>query len=301
MKKLLTFYLLATFSSSIFAQQEETYDYSRFNRDMVSHGVQAILMCNGLFTSERPLDLVLEQELAYSRPRGSALQGKYSIDYDRKTISVGEDGGQIPVMRAAYREGIGCVIMAPDQTLAEVETLPEITTPPLAGNAADILWPMGDKVEPVALPEGMDVDKLLAASNWAFERESPEQVTLSLLILHKGKILHERYADGVNMSTKTRTWSTAKSIAVTLMGMLVDEGRMALDEPLGLSWLPEASDPEADPRNEITLRHVLNMASGLYTVDNKQMEYATGSGLAYWAGASSINGARNRGLMRKPG
>ncbi|MEM6765374.1 MAG: serine hydrolase [Bacteroidota bacterium] len=301
MKKLLTFYLLATFSSSIFAQQEETYDYSRFNRDMVSHGVQAILMCNGLFTSERPLDLVLEQELAYSRPRGSALQGKYSIDYDRKTISVGEDGGQIPVMRAAYREGIGCVIMAPDQTFAEVETLPEITTPPLAGNAADILWPMGDKVEPVALPEGMDVDKLLAASNWAFERESPEQVTLSLLILHKGKILHERYADGVNMSTKTRTWSTAKSIAVTLMGMLVDEGRMSLDEPLGLSWLPEASDPEADPRNEITLRHVLNMASGLYTVDNKRMEYATGSGLAYWAGASSINGARNRGLMRKPG
>jgi CubicO group peptidase (beta-lactamase class C family) len=31
------------------------------------------------------------------------------------------------------------------------------------------------------------------------------------------------------------------------------------------------------------------------------MEYATGSGLAYWAGASSVNGALNRGLIRRPG
>jgi CubicO group peptidase (beta-lactamase class C family) len=83
--------------------------------------------------------------------------------------------------------------------------------------------------------------------------------------------------------------------------MLVDDGRMALDEPLGFEWLPEADNPEADPRNDITLRHVLNMSSGLYTVDSRGMEYATGSGLAYWAGASSVNGMRNRGLIRKPG
>jgi CubicO group peptidase (beta-lactamase class C family) len=43
------------------------------------------------------------------------------------------------------------------------------------------------------------------------------------------------------------------------------------------------------------------MSSGLYTVDNRQMEYASGSGMAYWAGASSVNGALNRGLIRKPG
>lgn len=43
------------------------------------------------------------------------------------------------------------------------------------------------------------------------------------------------------------------------------------------------------------------MSSGLYPVDNAGLEYATGSGLAYWAGASSIRGARNRGLIREPG
>ncbi len=98
---------------------------------------------------------------------------------------------------------------------------------------------------------------------------------------------------GWKQSTKTRTWSTAKSIAVTLIGMLADQGKMTLDEPLPLEWLPEERSPGTDPRAEITLRHVLNMSSGLYTVDNRGMEYATGSGLAYWAGASSVKGTQS--------
>jgi CubicO group peptidase (beta-lactamase class C family) len=43
------------------------------------------------------------------------------------------------------------------------------------------------------------------------------------------------------------------------------------------------------------------MSSGLYPVDNEKMEYATGSGLAYWAGASSVKGSRSRALIREPG
>jgi CubicO group peptidase (beta-lactamase class C family) len=151
------------------------------------------------------------------------------------------------------------------------------------------------------LPKYIDSDLLDVASKWSFERESLEQVTLSLIVLHKGQIIHERYAEGVDMFTKTRTWSTAKSIAVTLIGMLVDQGKMELDFPLGIEWLPKERTSENDPRADITLRNVLNMSSGLYTVDSRRMEYATGSGLSYWAGASSVNGARDRGLIRKPG
>jgi CubicO group peptidase (beta-lactamase class C family) len=43
------------------------------------------------------------------------------------------------------------------------------------------------------------------------------------------------------------------------------------------------------------------MSSGLYPVDSLGMEYVTGSGMSYWAGASSAEGARQRGLVRKPG
>jgi CubicO group peptidase (beta-lactamase class C family) len=168
-------------------------------------------------------------------------------------------------------------------------------------NPATTPWPNGDLVARKPLPANIDAQALQAASDWAFNRETPGHDTLSLLVVYKGDIIHERYADGVNMQTRTRTWSTAKSIAVTLIGMLVDQGKMDLDAPLGFEWEPEIENPQNDPRNAITLRHVLNMSSGLYPVDSSGMEYATGSGLAYWAGASSINGMRNRGLVRQPG
>ena len=283
------------------AQQEESYDYGRFNRDIIRHGQQAILMCNGLFTSNRTLEQVFDQELAYLRqPVGTPRGGDYVVDRERRAVTIGAPGGT-PPMRAAFRDGIGCVIMAPDQTFEDIESLPKLDMPTAKGDPATMAWPDGDLIDGHSLPPGVDAAALQRASAWAFDRESPEQVTLSLLVVHRGRIIHERYAPGIDVATRTRTWSTAKSIAVTLMGMLVDQGRMALDEPLGFEWLPRARSPETDPRAAITLRHVLNMSSGLYPVDDFGLEYATGSGLAYWAGASSIRGARSRALFREPG
>jgi CubicO group peptidase (beta-lactamase class C family) len=285
----------------LLGQQEESYDYWRFNRSIIEHGQQAIFMCNGLFTSGRSLELVFEQELAFLRhPVGDPSGGDYVVDWDRKAVAIGAPG-MTPVMRAAFREGLGCVIMAPDQTFEDIDSLPVLEMPPPAGDPSTMPWPNGDLLDGSPLPASVDSQALAAASDWAFDRESPEQVTLSLLVVHQGRIIHERYASGVNVTTRTRTWSTAKSIAVTLIGMLVDKGSMELDAPLGFDWLPATRVPETDPRNAITLRHVLNMSSGLYPVDNAGLEYATGSGMSYWAGASSIRGARNRALIRKPG
>ena len=245
------------------AQQEETYDYWQHQRDMVRRGQQAIFMCNGLFTSNRSLEQVFEQELAFFRePIGTSEGGDYEVYWDRRAVAIGAPGA-VPVMRAAFREGIGCVILPPDQSLEDIDRLPELTLPYPPGDPAQIPWPDGDLIENTGLPANVNEEKLLAASNWAFDRESPEQVTLSLVVVYNGQIIHERYAPGFDVATRTRTWSTAKSIASTLIGMLVDEGRLALDEPLGFDWYPNARSPETDPRNEITLRHVLNMSSGL--------------------------------------
>lgn len=282
-------------------QQRESYDYWRFQRDMIQRGQQAIMMCNGLFTSHRTVEQIFAQELAYLRePVGTAAGGDYEIDRQRKAVAIGKpDAG--PVMRAAFREGIGCVIMAPDQTFEDIGSLPVLDTPPAPADPATIPWPMGDLVADKTAPAGVNAAALQTASDWAFNRESPQQVTLSLLVVYQGRIIHERYAPGVDMKTRTRTWSTAKSIAAALFGMLVDEGKLSLDEPLGLEWLPRAPVPENDPRRAITLRHVLHMSSGLETVDNGGLEYATGSGMSYWAGASAVRGALNRGLIREPG
>jgi CubicO group peptidase (beta-lactamase class C family) len=291
---------LVFLTGALQAEQTESYDYWEHNREMIQRGVHAVLMCNGLFTSDRTLEQVLAQELKYVRhAKGAAQEGEYQVDWERKAVAIGR-AGAVPTMRAAFRPGVGCVSMAPDQTLDDIDTLPRLDTPPVPGDPATIPWPMGDLVEEMALPAGVDGEVLRRASDWAFDRESAEQVTLSLIVVHNGKILHERYAPGVDMSTRTRTWSTAKSIAVTLIGELVEDGRLELDEPLGFEWLPELRSPGPDPRSEITLRHLLNMSSGLEPVDNG-LEYATGSGLAYWAGASSLAGALSRAAVREPG
>ena len=75
--------------TSINAQQAETYDYFTANREMISSGVQAILTCNGLFTSNRTLEQVYDQELKYlPHPIGNPKGGDYTIDWERKAVAL---------------------------------------------------------------------------------------------------------------------------------------------------------------------------------------------------------------------
>ncbi len=183
--------------AAVSQQQEDNYDYWRFNRDTIRYGQQAIFMCNGLFTSNRTLEQVFAQELAFLRhPVGTPEGGDYVVDRERKAVAIGAPGGT-PIMRAAFRKGLGCVIMAPDQTFEDIDTLPILDVPPPEGDPSVIKWPDGDLVENKPLPSSVDKAALEAASDWTFDRESPEQVTLSLLIVKDGELIHERYAPGV--------------------------------------------------------------------------------------------------------
>ena len=282
--------------------EASNFDYFSENREYIRNGVQAVLMCNGLFTSQRPLEAVFDQELAYLKdPVGGVSGGNYQVSENQKAVTVGGDDDGIAIT-AAFRPGIGCVVMSPDQALSNIPELPQNQFAAKTQNVDEVSWPMGDSVPEYDFSSGdVDPQKLQMASDWAFDRESSEQTTISLIVVHKGQIVHERYAPGFDYKTKTRTWSTAKSIAASIIGLLVDEGRLELDGPLLLDWLPEMKTDQDDPRDQISLRHVLNMSSGLYPVDSYGMEYATGSGLSYWAGASSSIGARKRGLVRQPG
>jgi len=105
------------------------------------------------------------------------------------------------------------------------------------------------------------------------------------------------------MTTKTRTWSTAKSIAATLVGIAVGEGKLALDAPLPFkNWGPGRGPvPDSDPRTKITLRSILNMSSGLYPVDDTINAYVLGSPLGYFGGVSTVAGALDRGVVREQG
>ena len=83
--------------------------------------------------------------------------------------------------------------------------------------------------------------------------------TRALLIMHRGKIIAERYGEGYDEDSRFISWSMAKSFTGALIGFLVADGRLVLDRPVPV---PAWQRP-GDPRGNITLRHLLHMSSGL--------------------------------------
>ena len=117
--------------------------------------------------------------------------------------------------------------------------------------------------------------------------EDPEMAeTRALLVMYQGKIIAERYGEGYDEDTRFISWSMAKSFTGALIGFLVADGRLVLDDP---APVPAWQRP-GDPRGEITLRQLLHMSSGLdhseapeeggktiYEVDTNRMLFLDGS------------------------
>lgn len=83
--------------------------------------------------------------------------------------------------------------------------------------------------------------------------------TRAVIVVHRGRIVAERYAPGYDASMRYISWSMAKSVTGVLIGFLVMDGRLELDAPAPVAeW-----QNEADPRRAITLRQLIHMSSGL--------------------------------------
>ena len=83
--------------------------------------------------------------------------------------------------------------------------------------------------------------------------------TRALVVMQNGKLAAERYAPEYGPDTRFVSWSMAKTVTAVMIGMLVAEGKLRLDEP---APVPRWQRP-GDPRAEITLRQLLQMRSGL--------------------------------------
>ena len=114
----------------------------------------------------------------------------------------------------------------------------------------------------VAEPDAdVDAVRLAALVDRAFADPQPDDlaITRALVVVHRGVIVAERYGPETTVDTPLCSWSMAKSVLATLVGILVDAGRLDPDAPAAV---PGWSD-DGDPRRSITLAHLRQMRSGL--------------------------------------
>lgn len=141
-------------------------------------------------------------------------------------------------------------------------TTTTVTTVPVDDGYPDqpdgVPWPT-DEWATAEPPDGVDVAAIDAAVDAAFGAPDDERRLRSFVAVHGGAIVYERYHPLDGPDAVFASWSVAKSVTSTLVGMLVDDGRLDVD---ARAPIDEWADP-SDPRSGITLEHLLQMRSGL--------------------------------------
>ena len=177
---------------------------------------------------------------------------EYEVDMADRSATV-RGLGVTPPRTARYHGDQGCTILPAGVDEAFFEPVDVVSALP---DAASQPWPLGDAGARGSFPE-IDAAQLDAALDWAIGQR--DQNTRAFVVVYRGKVIGERYAEGFTNDTPQISWSQGKSITAALIGILVGQGELDLDEPAPIA---EWSGPR-DPRRQITLRNLLNMSSGL--------------------------------------
>jgi CubicO group peptidase (beta-lactamase class C family) len=164
--------------------------------------------------------------------------------------------------------GTPTVTPSPTVSSAPASIAPSgVPTTPLGefpGQPAGVPWPTdvwayGD------WPEGVDRAVIEAATDRAMADGGLYRVRATVIV-HGGAIVYERYSpnssDGPEIVMPS--YSVAKSVTSAFIGILARDGRLDLHEP---APVPEWHEDPADPRAEISLEHMLHMATGIPWTD----------------------------------
>jgi CubicO group peptidase (beta-lactamase class C family) len=201
----------------------------------------AKIVCSNVFIAGREPEEVLNDDV--QSPGSSVLRlMRVSVDRDRGVVRAGLLGFIGDGLAVAH-PGVGCTVI-PDGKLAGAAH-PEAWSPPkVAGPGDHRLWPDGDAVETDAALDKLIADDALTGVE-----------TRAVLVVQHGRLVAERYAQGFDSSTPQLGWSMGKAVMAGLIGVLVKDGRLGLDQ--------RALWPPGDGRADIRIADLLAMSSGL--------------------------------------
>jgi Beta-lactamase len=258
--------------------------------DALSHNTAgyAKIMCSAVFITGLNPEFAAENVGYFTAPYAErAKVGKPVIDYDSKSVSVTLPSGL--TRKAIYTGDQGCVSLPEGSNALNFKPVKLVRN---LADAAATPWPAGDMLPTGAMPANIDMAKVRQAEEAAF---SPaEAQTAAFVVTYKGRIIAERYGEGITSKTALESWSMGKSLSATIMGILVGKGVYKLDQP---APIPQWQGKD-DPRSKIRIMDIMHMSSGLYCRAPQDPDYDASLGYPdhlylYTGGGNSFEYAAN--------
>ena len=214
----------------------------------------AKVMCSAVFITGLDPDFAAENVGYFTSPYAErAKVGKPVIDRVGRAVHISLQNGV--TLTARYLGSQGCVTLPAGQSSVNFRPIQVKSTLP---DASKQPWPMGDVLpKDPPLPGTLDAAKVKQAVDAAFE--PAEEMAAAFVVTWKGRVIGERYGEGITARTPLESWSMGKSVTATLMGILIKQGVYELSQP---APIPEWQD-QGDPRGKIRIADLLNMSSGL--------------------------------------
>jgi CubicO group peptidase (beta-lactamase class C family) len=213
----------------------------------------AKVLCSALFVSGREEAEARAHVSAYFL--GAQIDSITGFQVDRARKLVRLTLANRTTREARQYGDQGCVIHQPGRDTVDFAPVRVVSSLP---DPAITPWPMGDVLPRDPLPANIDTVKLRRAVDAAFA--TPEGLTAAFVVVHKGRIVAERYANGANMGMQLESWSMGKSITGTLIGILIRQGALRLEDP---APVPEWRKTPGDPRAKVRVMDLMRMSSGL--------------------------------------
>lgn len=209
------------------------------NAPEVATGIGARLACSMHFVMGHEEEQIAQDIKVYS-PILSFLT--YEYDEDNKTVSAQIAGVK---RSASWQPKMGCALNY------EGVVRKQIDWPQHYRVTASAPWPQGYDVRTTVPALQSKLTSLLNKDNeLGFD-------TRALLVVHKGQIVAESYAEGYNEQSLFLGWSMAKSVTGLLAGWVVQQGKMnVLEMGLFPEWMQ-------DERRTISIMNLLQMTDGL--------------------------------------
>ena len=255
----------------------------------------AKIVCSAVFVSGRSVEEARRNSTYFLATDGDrAAVSAVDVDNTRREVRVKvRSGGS---RRARYTGDQGCVIV-PEHGEISFRPVPVRTALPAAATQP---WPMGDAPDHAPWPPDVDRRAIEVAVARAFA--DPEALTAAFIVVHRGRLLAERYAAGIDKDTQLESWSMGKTVLATLMALLIKDGTYRLDDP---APIPAWRAP-GDPRGAIRIVDLLRMSSGLRCTSPFDPDWSAGEGypdhlLVYTGAIDAFAFALARPLQFPPG